>query len=458
MRRENRQIIDGVIWKQLLIFFFPILLGTAFQQLYNIADAIIVGHTLGTVALAAVGGPTTYLINILLNFFVGVCSGATVVIAQYYGAEDSERTSEAVHTAMLLSIVAGIGFSIVGVALAKTALSWMGTPEEVMPHAVSYLRIYYAGLIFSFIYNMGSSVLRAKGDSKRPFYLLVLATIVNIIGNLVFIIKFHWGVASVAWATTLSQFVSSIGVCYLLAHEKDEFHLSFRRLWPFQVHILRNILHIGVPTGMQSQLFSLSNIIIQTTINSFGVQTIAAWGTFARIDMSLWMTLNSLGVAVSTFAGQNFGARKYDRVTKSIVVAIWYSIITCIVCGFSFVYWGPQLFALFTSDAEVVAIGMKIAWMLAPWYILYFPVTTLAGGMRGTGNSIIPMAVTALGICVFRSLWMWCVVPFYCTMTTVFVSYPVSWALTTILLSLYHWKSHWLEKSIVRAGHRPASE
>ena len=454
MRGENRQIIEGVIWKELLIFFFPILLGTFFQQLYNTVDAIIVGRALGKAALAAVGGATGYLVNFLVNFFVGLTSGATVVIAQYFGSGDPERTSQAVHTSMFLSIAAGVVLSAVGIAAAPWALRLLNSPPEVLPLASDYLKIFYGGMIFMFVYNMGSSVLRAKGDSKRPFYMLVLATVVNIFGDLLLVVKLKMGVAGAAYATVFSQLVSAAGVCCFLAREEGPFRLTLSGLWRRNRPIMDNIIRIGLPTGLQSDMFSLSNLVIQTTINGFGVNLAAAWATYGKIDHLYWMILSALGVAVSTFSGQNFGARKYSRVYKSIHVTAWLALGFSVFFGFAYVYWGPLLYRIFTDDEYVISLGMKIMWLMAPWYFTYVPVDALAGGMRGTGDSVMPTAITALGVCVFRVCWIWFVVPFRRTLTVVFLSYPVSWILTSTLFLIYDRWGKWMERSVVRAGHR----
>jgi putative MATE family efflux protein len=446
-------MIEGVIWKEILRFFFPIMLGTVFQQLYNTVDAIVVGRFAGKVALAAVGGPTSYLVNLLVNFFVGITSGATVVIAQFYGMEDADRTESAVHTAMALSVYAGAAFSVVGVLIAAPALRAMNTPAEVLPHAASYLRIFYGGLLFSFVYNMGSSVLRARGDSKRPFYMLVAATLTNIAADVVLVIWCGLGVAGAAWATILSQAVSAAGVVWFLLHEEGEFRLDLRRLWKFDWLILQNIVRIGVPSGIQSALFSVSNIVIQSAINGFGVDTVAAFATYGKIDHLFWMVLTALGVSVSTVVGQNFGARRYDRVMRAVYITMGYAFVAAIVFGFGQALFVEPLYRIFTDDAEVIRIGSQVTWLMSPWFFVYVPIVALAGGMRGTGDAIVPTAATAAGICGLRLTWVWFVLPFFRTFRTLAIGYPVSWGLTSVFFLIYHWKGNWLKRSIIRAGH-----
>ncbi len=451
MGRENRQIIEGVIWKQLLIFFFPIMLGAFFQQLYNTVDAVIVGRCVGKEALAAVGGPSGYLVNLLVGFFIGLCSGATVAVAQLFGAGDRERTSRAVHTAMMLSLTAGTLMSVCGVLTAETALKLMDTPPEVLPHAVGYLKIYFGGVLFMFVYNMGTAVLRAKGDSRRPFYMLVLATAVNIAGDVLFVAVMKKGVAGAAWATVASQLVSAAGVWILLAREDSVFKLRVSRLFRLDGTILSAMVRVGLPSGLQSTMYTLSNMVIQSTINGFGVDTVAAWTVCNKVERTYWLTLNALGIALSTFSGQNFGARRYDRVVRSIHVSAALAGALSVLCGAVFMTWCRPLYRIFTDDPAVISLGLKIVRYVAPWYLLYVPVAILASGMRGTGDTAVPTVMTALGICGFRLLWIGFVVPLRRDVFTVFVSYPVSWALTSAFFLLYCWKGRWLQRSIFRA-------
>ncbi|MDY3868814.1 MAG: MATE family efflux transporter [Pyramidobacter sp.] len=454
MNSTNKQITEGVIWKQILIFFFPILLGTFFQQLYNTLDAVIVGRFVGKVALAAVGGPTSTLINLLLGFFVGLSSGATVVIAQFFGAEDANRTGQAVHTSMALALAAGAVMSVGGALAAPWALRVTGTPAEVLPHAQAYLQIYFGGLIFTLIYNMGSGILRAKGDSKRPFYLLVAGTFINLVLDLLFVVQFGWGAAGVGWATVLAQAFCAAAVWVILAREPDAFALSFRHL-KFDLPLLVNIVRIGFPAGLQATMYSFSNIVIQSTVNSFGVDTVAAWAAMGKADGLYWMIMAAFGVAITTIAGQNFGARKYDRVTKSIAVCNGMAFFTTAVISALLLAFAPQILSVFTSDAAVVADGVHMMWNMIPWYFTYVLIEIVSGGIRGTGDSFFPTVMTCLGICVFRLVWVWGVLPFKWNMIMLIWSYPISWTITSVLFAVYYYRSGWLKRSIVRAGHAP---
>lgn len=452
---DDRAMIEGAIWKRLLTFFFPIMLGTVFQQLYNTVDAVVVGRFAGKAALAAVGGPTSYLVSLLLNFFVGVTSGATVVIAQLFGMEDSARVSRALHTSMALSLYAGGFFSALGVWMARPALEAMNTPAEVLPLAADYMRVYCGGLLFSFVYNMGAAVLRAKGDSKRPFYMLVAAAAVNIAGDLALVAGRGMGVRGAAWATVGSQLISAAGVAAFLLREPGAFRLFPSRAWRIDPGVLRSVLRVGVPTGVQAMLFSVSNIVIQSSINAFGVDTVAAWATYGKIDHLYWMIVTALGVAVSTVAGQNFGARRYARVRRAVRVTLLYALLASLAFGLGQAFFARPLYRVFTNDPAVIAIGAELVWLMSPYYFLYVPVVSFAGGMRGAGDTLVPTAATAAGICGLRLIWVWCVMPFFGTWRALAVGYPVSWGVTSAFFLLYNAKGRWLERAAARAGHRP---
>ena len=310
------QITEGVIWKQLLYFFFPILFGTFFQQLYNTADAVIVGQFVGTQALAAVGGATGSLINFFVNLFVGLASGTTVVIAQAYGAHDAESVGGTVHTSVALALAAGLGLTAVGVAAAPWALSAMGTPADIMDFALTYLRVYMLGTIPSFLYNVGSGILRAVGDTRRPLYFLIIACLVNIALDVVLVAVLGMGVLGAALATILSQGVSAVLVLVSLTRAETVYRLDWKQV-RFHGRLLGDILRVGVPAGLQSNMYAISNILIQTAINGFGTATVAAWTAHGKVDGFFWMILGAYGISITTFAGQNFGAQKYDRIRRS---------------------------------------------------------------------------------------------------------------------------------------------
>ncbi len=449
--RISNQITEGVIWKQILIFFFPILLGTFFQQLYNTADAVVVGKYVGKEALAAVGGPTGTLVNLLVGFFVGLSSGASVIIAQAYGSEDAEKTSRAVHTAAALALTAGVVMTVLGVAGARAALVFMGTLPDVLEPAVTYLRIYMSGILFSLIFNVGSGILRAVGDSRRPLYLLMISTMVNVVLDLLCVVVLRMGVAGAGIATVISQAVSALLVWLLLSRTHSIYRLDLRKIG-FDRPLLGQILRIGLPAGVQSMMYSLANLVIQSTMNSFGVDTVAAWATYGKIDGIFWMIMTAFGVAMTTFSGQNFGAGKYSRIHRSVKVCLAMAMGVTLCISFCIVYGGRMFYQIFTDDPQVIAVGMKIIAIQAPSLITYVCVEILSGAARGTGDAMRPMILTCLGICVLRLCWIWMVVPFHHSLAAVVWCYPISWTVTSLLFLAYYFYGGWLKRSIARAN------
>lgn len=439
-------ITEGIIWKQLLFFFFPILVGTFFQQLYNTIDAIIVGQYVGKEALAAVGS-TGSLINLLVGFFVGLSSGATVIIAQFFGARDDESVSKAVHTSIALSIVGGAIIMVVGIIFAPSCLKAMGVPSDIMHYAVDYTRIYFIGMIASLIYNMGSGILRAIGDSKRPLYFLIISCFVNIILDALFVIVFKMNVVGVGIATVISQIVSALLTVMVLMRTSQSYKLYLRKI-RFYREILNRIITIGLPAGLQSVMYSVSNIIIQSNINAFGTDTIAAWAAYGKIDSLFWMAMGAFGVSITTFVGQNFGAKKFDRVKKSVVVCLKMAMGVSIALSVILFFSGGTFSQLFTNDVAVINKSSEIIRFLTPFYFTYVCVEILSGAIRGTGESLKPMILTCLGICVLRVVWILVIVPLYPSFTMVTVSYPVTWAATSILFIIYYVRGSWLKKHI----------
>ena len=319
MSRGNNaatDITNGVIWKQLLLFFFPILFGTFFQQLYNTVDAVVVGQFVGKEALAAVGGSTSVLINAFIGFFVGLSSGATVVISQFYGGGRHDKVSRAVHTAASICLIMGAFFMITGLIAAPYVLKAMDTPADIIDDSVTYLRIYFGGILFPLIYNMGSGILRAVGDSKHPLYFLIVCCITNLVLDVLFVAVFHWGVAGAAIATLISQAVSAILILSSLGRTDQSYHFNPKQIC-LDVTILKDIIRIGLPAGFQSVMYSASNIIIQSSINTFGTNIVAAWTAYGKIDATFWMIMGAFATSITTFVGQNFGAQKYHRVRQS---------------------------------------------------------------------------------------------------------------------------------------------
>lgn len=435
--KTNNPIISGVIWKQLLIFFFPIVVGTFFQQLYNTVDAIIVGRFVGKQALASVGGSAAVLSNLVIGFFTGLSAGATVVISQFCGAGDKKSLQDGLHTAYASSLLFGVIILIVGFFSASWMLEAMNTPREVLADSVVYLKIYFCGIIFTFVYNMGSSIMRAIGDSRRPLVYLIICCFVNIILDLLFVVGFHMGIAGAALATLISQGISAILVTKALMNSYQILKLNIRDI---RLHrkLFQSEFKIGLPSGIQSCLYAITNIIIQTSVNGFGTDIAAAWAAFGKLDAIFWTILGAFGIAVTTFAGQNFGAKKYDRVKKSTRVCLLMALGTC-ACLLTFlsVFCRP-LYHIFTTDQAVIDLGVWMLKLIIPSYIIFVFIEILSGALRGVGDVIIPTLITLGGVCLVRVPMALILTPITKNVSTLLYSYPVSWGATAILLIPYY--------------------
>lgn len=434
--KQGNGITEGVIWKQLLVFFFPILFGTFFQQLYNTVDAVIVGRFVGKEALAAVGGSTGTLINLLVGFFVGLSSGATVIISQFYGGGREKRVSEAVHTAIAFSLACGVGLMVIGIAASPIALRAMGTPDDIMQYSLSYIRIYFLGIIPNLVYNMGAGILRAIGDSKRPLYYLMASCFTNIVLDLVLVVWLRLDVRGAAIATIVSQLVSAVLVVLQLLRTKDSYRLVIRKI-RLNLFMVMRIVRIGLPAGLQSVMYSASNIIIQSSVNSLGTDTVAAWTAYSKIDSVYWMIISALGISITTFVGQNYGAGKLDRVKRGIYVCLGLSFLITAILSVTLYLGGGYIYLMFTADAAVIAKGMEILHFLVPAFATYVCIEVLSGALRGTGDCWIPMIMTAVGVCALRVLWILVAVPLKPDILTVVFSYPLTWSITSILFLVY---------------------
>lgn len=431
-------ITEGAIFKQLLVFFFPVLLGTLFQQLYNTVDAVIVGRFVGKTALAAVGGSSAHILNLIIGFFTGVSSGAAVIISQYYGAKDDEDVSRSVHTALILAAIGGALMTVLGLLTAPWLLRMLNTPQDTMADSLAYLQIIYIGMAPSMVFNMGSAILRAVGDSRRPLYFLMVCCILNIFLDLFFVLQVKMGAAGAAVATIISQFISAVLVCVHLCRCQDSYRLDIHKLRP-DPRILRRTVHIGLPSGLQSIMYGLSNLILTAAVNSFGTDTVAAWVAMGKIDTLNWMTLNAMGISLMTFAGQNYGARKLDRVRHSLRLAMLLGFAMAAAVTVLFVTCGRYMLMLFTDDPTVLEIAVLIVLYIAPWYWLYAPIEVFSGGFRGLGDTLIPTIITAIGVCVTRVVWVFTVVPVWHDIQAVCVSYPISWAITSGTFFIYYY-------------------
>lgn len=436
-RTIRNEITEGVIWKQLLLFFFPILLGTFFQQFYNTVDAIVVGRFVGGNALAAVGGSSGQIINLIVGFFTGLCSGASVIVSQFFGSGDRQKVNEGIHTLYAFSVVGSVVITIIGVVLAPWLLTIMNTPVEQFDDSLLYLRIYFSGVFFVFIYNTGASILRALGDSRRPLIYLIVCCFVNIALDLVLVIGFRMGVAGVAIATLVAQAVSAVLVTRALMRSPAlcDFTLSGIRLYGSS---LKMQLYIGLPGGVQGSMYSLSNMILQTAVNGLGAAAAAGWTAMGKLDAVYWMVGGSLGISVTTFVGQNYGAGLMDRVRKSVRIGLLLNMGFALLASFLLVTFRYPLLSIFTTEASVLEVAASTMKIIAPFYILFTFIEIYSCALRGMGDVIIPMIMTMLGVCGFRIAWVLFVFPLEPSMATISANYPVSWGITALFFIVYY--------------------
>lgn len=437
--RKNltNELTEGPIGKQLLKFFFPIMFGTFFQQLYNTIDAIVVGRFVSSNALAAVGGSSGMIVNLVVGFFVGLTAGASVIVSQFFGSGDRKKVSQSIHTIYAFSIIGSIVISIIGYIMAPGLLDIMKTPADIYEDSLLYLRVFLLGIVFIFIYNTGSSLLRALGDSKRPLHYLIVCCIVNIVLDILFVVVFHMGVLGVAVATLIAQAISSVLVTIALLHSPDLCDFSLQEI-RIDWDTLKTQLYIGFPGGIQSSMYALSNLILQTSVNSLGTDAAAAWTAIAKMDAIYWMIGGSLGTAITTFVGQNYGAGKMDRVKRSARIGLgMYFAFAIIVVTLLMAFQRP-LFTIFTDNAIVLDIACISFSIMAPFYILFGFIEIYSCALRGIGDVLLPTIMTMLGICGFRVIWSLFVVPIAPSMELISWSYPVSWAMTSACFIIYY--------------------
>ncbi len=428
----------------MLSYFFALLLGAFFQQLYNTIDAIIVGRAVGSDALGAVGGSGAMVVNLFLGFFMGLSSGATVVISQFYGAQQRKAIEKAVHTAIALAIAGGAVITVIGVMISPLLIDVMKTPAEQADAATAYLRIFFIGMIPNLVYNMGAGILRAVGDSRRPLIVLVISCFANILLDVLFVIVLGlgkkgdvYGASGVAVATILCQLISAVIVIVMLSRSSDSYKLDIRKI-RFDMPTLAKIISIGIPAGFQTTTYTLSNTLIQTSINSLGKDVAAAWAAYGKIDVLFWMTMNSLGTVATTFAGQNYGAGLYKRVRSSTRQSLAISVIITVPLSAALYVFGDVLLRIFVVDQPVIDIGVQMIHYLAPFYITYICVEIFSGVLRGMGDALVPMLITLSGICILRVCWITFAFPLNRTVEMIEVSYRITWIATSLLFLIYY--------------------
>ena len=437
---------EGNIWKLLIIFSIPLILGNLLQQMYNTADSIIVGNFVGSNGLAAVGSGTA-LINLIIAFSQGAAVGAGVIVSQNLGARDKQKTKLAVHTAMCIAIILGVILSAIGVIFSRDLLIWMKTPKSVLKDSVLYLQIYCGGLILNVIYNMATGILNAAGNSKRQLIYLAIASVTNIILDLVFIKALKWGVKGAAIATDISQALSCVlAVGYLLRVNSD-YKLIIKEL---KIHgnTAKQIIRVGLPTAIQNMVISFSNVLVQSSVNSYGATAMAGYAAYLKIDGFNILPVLSISMAVTTFTGQNVGAKKPDRIKKGMWNALIMGVVYTVIIGVVILLTSHTVLGLFTKDNEVITYGQLAMKYFCPFYFLLGILNILAGTVRGAGKGVPPMLILLFSMCIFRILWIKIALPFYSTIDGVFILYPISWFVGMVLMVIYTKFGKWLPKGL----------
>ncbi len=431
-KKFEMDMCEGPVLKKMLIFALPLMVSSILQLLFNAADIIVVGRFAGDNSLAAVGS-TTSLVNLLVNMFIGMSVGVNVLVARFYGAKREKDLSTTVHTAMAISVAGGVILTAIGMIGAPVLLELMQTPAEVINLAVVYLRTYFVGMIAMLIYNFGAAILRAIGDTQRPLFYLITAGVVNVSFNMVFVIVFHWGVFGVGLATTISQMISAGLIVCCLIKEQGIIHLDLKRI-RIDGDKFKQILKIGLPAGLQGTLFSISNVMVQSSVNMFGATVVAGNSAAANIEGFIFSSTNAFTQAAISFTSQNYGAKKYDRINRIMFAAQGCSLTVGLTLGISAVLAGPLLLSFYTTSSAVVAAGMVRLKMLGVSYAVCGIMDTMVGSLRGLGYSVIPMIFSLLGSCATRLIWLATVfqIEKFHTIETVYIIYPISWLITAI--------------------------
>lgn len=451
-RGHDTDMTQGSIFMHLLMFALPLLVGNIFQQFYNTVDTWVVGNYVSKEAFSAVGtvGP---IVNMLIGAFSGLASGAGVVISQYYGAKNDEKVHDAVHTAIALTIILTVVFTIVGLLMTPYMLNLMKTPAEVFPESSAYLRIYFGGMIGLLFYNMGAGILRAVGDSKRPFYFLVVSAIINIVLDLLFVLKFNMGVAGVAWATIIAQGVSAILTMATLMRTTGSIRLNLKHI-RIHMEMLKKIVLVGIPAALQMAVTAFSNVFVQSYINQFGTACMAGWTAYNKIDQLIFLPMQSLSLAATTFVGQNLGRAQVDRAKKGVVTTLIMAMVSTLIISVAVIIFRTPLVGFFNSDAEVIEYGAMFLKWLTPFYVLCCINQIYNGALRGSGDSTAPMIIMLLSFVAFRQAYLYVVSNFIANeVLPLAMGYPAGWLLCSLLtLIYYHKKANFNKNRLVSSS------
>lgn len=438
MHKKELDLTEGTIWKTLIIFTLPILAGNFFQHLYAAADAVIVGKFTGKEGLAAIDSVSS-LLKLPISLFSGLSAGATIIISQLFGAKKSNELFAAIHTSIGLTLIAGVGLSIIGVLISPLLLFMMGVPDDIFQMTLTYVRVYFAGMGVSLFYNIGSGILRAMGNSKTPFYALIVASLLNVVLDLIFIAVFNWGIGGAAAATVISQLISAAIILFALT-DKDSYcplHLSKIKIERLSAI---TIARLGLPIGIQSAFFPIANMIIQATVNGTGTANIAAWALCGKLDLLIWILLETMTTSVATFVAQNYGAKKYERITAVVRAGLIMSAAMvgsiCVILYF----WNVPLGKLFinSKDYGILTISEKLMHILIPFYVVFIFTEVFSAAINATGETFTPMLITLLGVCASRLVWIFFFVPLNPVIEMIVLAFPISWTLTSIIFTIYY--------------------
>ena len=446
IRISNNDLTTGTVWKRLLLFFLPIAAGTCIQQLYNAVDGLIVGRFVGTVALAAVGGSSAQVINVLIGFFVAVTAGASVVIAQIYGAGRTEDVRVATGNAIAVFALLGFFLMALGLTAAPGMLRALQTPEDTMDASILYLRIYFLGVPFILVLNMESNMLRSVGDSFSPFLFMVVGCISNIVLDVVFVVLFHWGVAGVAIATVIAQIINMVLLTRLLVKTDKPYRLSLRELKLKGVY-LSNMFRLGIPSGLQNIMYGVSNMVIQIGVNSLGTVVVASWAMTSKVDGIFWAVSHALGAAITSFVGQNLGARRHDRVQLCVRQGLILAFSVTIGLSGLILLLGRPVLHILTKDPTVISTTWEMMLWFVPFYFTWTLIEVLSAVLRGSGDAVRPVIIIGLGVCLFRIIWIFTVFQWFHTLPILCLTYVTSWTLTSIMILIYYLRSDWRERT-----------
>lgn len=441
-KNGNTLMTSGVIWKEILLFSIPLILGNLFQQLYSVVDSVIVGNVVGEHALAAVGASGS-IIQLLIGFIIGASAGAGVITSQYYGAQNAEGVRKAVHTTLAIAVCAGIILSVAGIVLTPWILQLMNTPEEVFADAKDYLRIFFAGHFFAVIYNMMAGILNAVGNSRRALIYLIIAAISNTVLDIIFVAVFKMGVVGAALATDISQGISCFFILRFLCRSTQMYRVRLKDI-RFYDNLLSRIIRIGLPTGIQNIVVSVSNVIVQSSINSFGATVMASYAAFNRVDGFILLPILSISMAGTTFAGQNFGAGQPERIKQGLKVSVGMGTAYAVVTGAAMLIFGPYIISIFTSQESVIETGIYMMKYMYPFYWLIAIFNIAVGNIRGVGRTLEGMVMSIFSLCVCRVVWILVTMSISHQLNLVILGYPVTWAVGVVMAVVYLKRGRWL--------------